>query len=300
MKKVYVYILLTALMFGSMEVACKIAGNSLDAFQLCFLRFLIGGLILLPVALIDIKNNDDIKLTKSSLAYCALCGFVGITVSMVLFQLGVMYCNASTAAVIICMTPVFTMIFTKCIKRERFDGISVGIIVLTLGAIVMMIRPWEIQEGNTVQGFIFMILAAVFFALYSVMGKKGMAELGSFAFTSFSFLAGCAVLFVIMLILDKPIVAGISDNWALLLYVGIVVTGLGYYCYFSAIKYSDAVTGSMAFVLKIAIAPIIAVVTIHETLLWNTIAGMIIAISASGLNVYNNKRKERDELQGDN
>ena len=50
MKRAYIYVLITALLFGTMEVSCKIAANDLDPFQLTFLRFLIGGLILLPFA----------------------------------------------------------------------------------------------------------------------------------------------------------------------------------------------------------------------------------------------------------
>ncbi len=50
MKKAYIFVILTAFLFGTMEVACKLAGSELDPFQLTFLRFAIGGLILLPFA----------------------------------------------------------------------------------------------------------------------------------------------------------------------------------------------------------------------------------------------------------
>ena len=50
MKKAYGFVVLTAFLFGTMEVACKVAGNQLDPFQLTFIRFAIGGLILLPFA----------------------------------------------------------------------------------------------------------------------------------------------------------------------------------------------------------------------------------------------------------
>ena len=45
MKKAYGFVVLTAFLFGTMEVACKVAGNQLDPFQLTFIRFAIGGLI---------------------------------------------------------------------------------------------------------------------------------------------------------------------------------------------------------------------------------------------------------------
>ena len=54
MKKVIICILLTAFLFGTMEVALKIGGTSFAPLQMNFLRFLIGGLILFPLALKDL------------------------------------------------------------------------------------------------------------------------------------------------------------------------------------------------------------------------------------------------------
>ncbi len=298
MKKEYFCIALTALMFGSMEVACKLAGNGLEAFQLCFLRFTIGGLMILPVAFAEIKKRGRMPSARE-LGYCLICGIVGVTVSMVLFQLGVSNCNASSAAVIISTTPIFTMVFAHFILKDRMNSVSALVIALTVAAICFMIRPWDMQPGNTVEGFVFMILAAVFLGLYTVMGKKGISELGAFSFTSFSFLGGCAVLLIVILALHKPIVAGIGENWGLLLYVSIGVTGLGYLSYFTAIKLSDAVTGSTAFVLKMAVAPVIAMIVLHETIAWNVIVGIVAAATASVLNIYN-KRRTGNEIPGDN
>ncbi len=52
-----IYIVLTALAFGTMEIALKIAGSSFTAFQLTFLRFFIGGLLLLPLAVKDLMQQ---------------------------------------------------------------------------------------------------------------------------------------------------------------------------------------------------------------------------------------------------
>ena len=74
--------------------------------------------------------------------------------------------------------------------------------------------------------------------------------------------------------------AGVGDNILLVLYVGIFVTGLGYFCYFMAIKASDASTGSLAFFLKPAIAPVMAVIFMQETILWNTYVGLDLILAA--------------------
>ena len=57
MKKSYIFVIITAILFGTMEVSCKIGGANLDPFQLTFLRFLIGGLILLPFAIVQMRKE---------------------------------------------------------------------------------------------------------------------------------------------------------------------------------------------------------------------------------------------------
>ena len=88
---------------------------------------------------------------------------------------------------------------------------------------------------------------------------------------------------------------GLMDNIPIVMYTGIVITGIGYYCYFKAIELSDAATGSFAFFLKPAIAPVIAVIVLHETILWNTIVGIILVLIASSINIVFNWRAKREQ-----
>ena len=52
-------IFLTAIAFGTMEISLKIAGTAFTPFQLTFLRFLVGGIILLPLAFRDMRKKSN-------------------------------------------------------------------------------------------------------------------------------------------------------------------------------------------------------------------------------------------------
>ena len=117
MKKVYLYVMMTALLFGTMEVGLKMAGNQLDAFQLTFLRFSLGGGLLLIPALADIKKTG-LRLNWKDWQKLMALGIVCIPVSMVLFQLGVENSNASTAAVLFCVNPLFTMVLAHFLPEN--------------------------------------------------------------------------------------------------------------------------------------------------------------------------------------
>ena len=77
MKKVVIYVCLTAFFFGTMEVALKVAGGSLDPIQMTFLRFLIGGLVLAPLGWSDLRKRGA-KLTGGDVLWLAAVGIMGV------------------------------------------------------------------------------------------------------------------------------------------------------------------------------------------------------------------------------
>lgn len=292
MKNAYVFVFATAFLFGTMEVALKLAGSNFDPFQLTFIRFMIGGLLLLPFAAVELKKSR-IRLDFKDILILAGVGTLGIPLSMVFFQLGVMNSNAATASVLISINPLFTMIFAHFFTDEKLNKHKFIVLGVAFLGLLFMIKPWNLQEGNTVIGIIYMLLAAIFFGAYTVAGKVSVQKMGLMAQTSISFILGSLILLIIILITGKPVVAGITANIPLVVYVSVFVTGLGYFCYFRAIKLSDAATGSLSFLLKPAIAPVMAVIFLKETILWNTYVGIILILFSSYINVrYQRKDNE--------
>lgn len=279
-KKVIIYVFLTALLFATMEVALKVAGSEMDSLQLTFLRFIIGGLFLAPFAWKE-KRQLGGTLDLGDYLWMLLLGILCIPLSMLSFQIGITLSNASTAAVLMSVNPLFTIIFAAIILKEKITKRKVLALLVGLVGIFFMIRPWDIQEGNTFAGAFFMIMATLFFGLYTVTGKIRLQRIGLITQTSISFLLGSMVLLVVILIMKRPVLQGVADNFLLVLYIGIFVTGFGYYFYFMAIRHSDTATASMAFFIKPAIAPIFAVILLKDILLWNTYLGIALIIAGS-------------------
>ena len=292
MKIVIAFILLTATIFATMEVALKIGGNGLDPLQLTFLRFLIGGLVLLPFSVPECRKSGY-RLNAKDLVWLACVGIMGIPISMLAFQIGVMHSNAATAASLICTNPLFAMLIAHAFTSEKMDRRKWIAFGLGIIAMVFLIRPWDVQEGNTVLGMAIMMIASVSFGAYSVMGKRSIGRIGTFTQTSVSFIIGSLILMVITAVTGRPVISGVADNLAVVLYCGIIVTGLGYLFYFIAIRYSDATTGSITFFIKPAIAPVFAVLILHETVYWNTIVGIVILITASVITIMDTFEKKK-------
>lgn len=281
MKKVIIYILISAVLFSTMEVTLKIAGLGLDVFQLTFIRFFMGGLFLLPFALFEMRRRATV-FNRGDYAYMLMLGVICICISMVFFQMGVMGANASTAAVIFCTNPIFTMIFAHFIADEKMTVKKGFAIAISIAGLILIIDPLHMDPGNTLIGMLFSLIAAVTFGLYSAAGKRRIRKLGGLTQTSISFLLGSGVLLILLRILGRPVLSGINTgNIGVVIYVGIAVTGLGYLYYFLAMEKSNATMASLVFFVKPGIAPVIAVIVLHETITLSMVMGIVLIFIGS-------------------
>ncbi len=285
-------IIIAAFCFGTMEIALKIGGGDFTALQMTFLRFLIGGLFLLPFALHDIKKRD-VHLTFSDFAYLAVLGIIGVCISMTAFQVGVMQANANTASVIISTNPVFTMIFAYFLVGEPFTARKAVVLLLSVTGLVIVANPLHMAEGNTLRGILFLVAAAVMFALFTALGKRRIAKIGGTAQNSFSFLIASVIELILLLIMDEPIISGISSqNIVTVLYAGIVVTGIGYFCYLRAIELVGPSSASVAFFIKPVIAVLLAALILSEPVTANIVIGVLFILAGFFLNMGIPKKKQ--------
>lgn len=293
-KQSYLFVLLTAFAFGTMEIALKIAGNTFTALQLTFLRFLIGGLILLPFALKDLKRRGC-HLTPSDWVYLLALGVINICFSMTLFQIGVMMTNASLAAVIISINPVFTMLFAHFIVHDYFTRKKAVVLILSLIGLVIVANPENLIHGTGVRGVLTVLAASIGFGFYTALGKKRVNQIGGLTQNSFSFLLGSVVELLILLFRGEPILSGITVHsvWVLL-YVGVVVTGFGYVCYMKAIELSNPSTASITFFIKPIVAIALSALILSEPITWNMVVGTLLILIGC---LYNLKQSAKTAQQ---
>lgn len=76
-----------------------------------------------------------------------------------------------------------------------------------------------------------------------------------------------------------PIIYGVnSANIFTVIYLGVVVTGFGYLFYFMAMEETSVSTASVVFFIKPALAPVLALIILRESIPLNTLAGIAFII----------------------
>ena len=279
MKKGYLYIVATAFLFSTAEIASKMIDPPLNPFQLVFLRFLIGGLFLLPFAVVEIRKRK-LRLGVRDWLFFALTGFLGVVVSMSVFQLALLYSDASVVAVIFSVNTVFTSVFAVLVLKERFTANAGAALALGLIGVTAMLYPFT--AGANLLGIVLSLASAAVFALYGVIGTKRVARYGGYILNSFSFLAGVVMMLPVMAVAGAPVFDGLTwSNLPVVLYYGIFVTGLGYFCYLSAMKETSAIETSAVFFIKPALAPVLALLTIHEAIKLNKLLGIVLIVAGA-------------------
>ncbi|HEY9061596.1 MAG TPA: DMT family transporter [Pseudobacteroides sp.] len=262
-KNGYLCIINTVLLFSTYEVVSKTLVGKIDPFQVNFIRFLLGGLILILFLL----YKRDLKIEKKELLVIALVGFINVVVSMNLLQLSLYMkgAQASLCAVIFSSNPIFVSIFAYFLDKERFNPVKVaGLIFGILGIVIVFYDKLNIDSID-IRSPIFALLSAVFYGLYTVLGRKQAVKIGSLKMNSYSFIAGSLLLLPVMLVIKGTSVFEFQYSAALqVMYLAVFVTGIAYLTYFKGLSVLGAGKGSMVFFIKPVLASVIAVVFLKE------------------------------------
>ena len=179
----YVYIALCAVIFSTMEVMLKTVHGVFAPMQITCLRFLVGGILLIPFASRSMKKKNA-SLSRKDIGFFALSGFLCVVIAMSLYQMSVTYTRASIVAVIFSCNPIFVTVFAHLFLHEDIHRNHIIALILELTAALIIIDPIHATLDPT--GSVLAILSAVMFALYSVFGKKRTPRFGGIAVTCLS------------------------------------------------------------------------------------------------------------------
>lgn len=315
MQKGILYIIIATVGFSTMEVAIKATGGAFNSIQLNFLRFLIGGFILLPFAIKKLKKVQY-TMTPADYAKAAVTGFICVVISMTFFLLSVKTLSASLAAIFISGNTFVGILLGRILLNEKNSRIVYGALVICFaGMVFTVINPFAPNASNvhiSTIGIVYGIFTAITFSLYGVVGKifgRGK-PIGGVVMTSFAFLFGAAELGLLMILTHIPAISTAMQNAGfpvfsaipffsgitpatlpLLLYIAIFVTGISFLSYFLAIEQLSLTFSSLVFFIKPVLAPILAILFLSETQTYNFWIGVILIVTGSFL-IFNEKRKK--------
>jgi drug/metabolite transporter (DMT)-like permease len=264
--------------YGTSYVAIRFAVADIGPATLAFLRLLIAATILVPVYLAA-RREDRGPARRADRRRFFWMGFVGFTLALALSHWGLAWSTATNAALLVATEPVALVALSPIVLGERLtprEGRGTALAVL--GATIVVLNG---VPGVTVavaphwQGDVLLLLSGVCFAAYSLLGRPVLARHPSLTVTTWSFVWG--------LVTTAPLVglewhAGRLPAWtspgvAAVLYLGVVITGLGYLVWNWALERVSAARAAIFLNLQPLVGTLLGVAWLGEVFTVFTAAG---------------------------
>lgn len=277
----YFFLFTTIFFFSTYEVVNKLIAGKVDAFQINFIRFLVGGLILFAFA----AFKRELSISLKDFALCVLAGILNVVVSMSLINmsLAVEGSSAAVSAVLFSCNPVFVSVFASIFDREKPNaGKIVALALGVVGTVLISFNKMSLDPQNLVSPAL-AVLSALVFGLYTVLGKKISARTGSLRMNAYAFTTGSLILLAFLLLTKRPVIAFDPSATPWVLYLSVFVTGLAYLAYFKGLGLAGAGKGSLVFFLKPVFATALAMIFLGETVNVPVILGVALILLGIGV-----------------
>ena len=276
----YLYVSLAAILFAISGTSAKYLFNDgVTAFQLIQMRTTLAFAGLLTW--ICLKDPALLKISIKNLPYFIGLGVFGIGSAQFFYLLAISKINVAAAILLHYTGPVFVALYVVFIQRHKLSFNSVLAILGTLIGCFLVVGAYNLQlfALNRV-GIVAGILAAISFAVYSILSEYGMRK-----YTPWTVLL-YGMLFAALMwnILHPPLEAFLHRyspfQWGLILFIGVCGTIFPFGLYFEGVKRIKPTHASITATLEPISAGIIAAVFLGEMMgTLQIIGGLIVIVS---------------------
>ncbi|MBD8520869.1 DMT family transporter [Lysinibacillus fusiformis] len=259
------FLSLAASIWGAMYVVVKVVVEVVPPLELVWIRYVIA---VFALGLIGIMMKQSWKIAKKDWLLIFLVGLIGNTISIVTQEIGTMLSTAQMGAIITATTPAFMVVFAHVILKEDITVKKcISIILATIG-VGVIVGHGEIDLTQQLGG-LYLLLAAVTWALMSVLVKKVPSHYSQIVVTTYSSLIAVILLtpFVIPRLkeMDLSIVVQPTISGGLL-YLGIVSTAGGFLLWNKGLQLMNASSGGLFFFFQPIVGTFLGWLLLGETI----------------------------------
>ncbi len=227
----------SGIVVGAATVATGSIVNEIGPVTIAFGRYLIGVLLLLPLAL-RIRWSP---VTLRDFLAILLFGIFQFAILIILLNFSVIYISAGLAVLIFASLPLLTMAIAILLGRESFTYRKLSGIILTIIGVGFAVGATAFAQEFGIMGWVGIgaaFLSAFLGALCSVLYSAHMPRYPTLQISTMAM--GCAVLFLFGLALMEGMIDTIplfsTTTWFVLLFIGFS-SAVGYFCWLFALAH---------------------------------------------------------------
>ena len=277
------HILIAAMVFfwSANYIVGKIALREFPPLLLAGLRICLAGLFMLPAYAL---RKGAASWSMRDLPMLIYLGLFGVTLNQLFFIIGLSRTSVVHSALIIAMTPIFVLVIAALIKQEQITvRKAAGMLIAVIGVGILNALPASTAPGAspTLLGDLFVFLAGVTFAMFTVLSKKISLRHSSITVNTFAYVSGTLAL--------APLVIWQSCSfsyrmvspagWSSLVYMALFPSVICYLIYYYALSHISASRVSAFSYLQPVVATLLAALTLGERVTLPLVAGGAVIFS---------------------
>ena len=284
MKKSYVYLLTTFMLWGSLYVVSQFVLGKIPTFTVAMFRYLIA---FIALSLISLKSEKE-KIEKSDYKYFFIMGFIGYFISVDCQLLGTKIAGGSMASLINSLNAMI-------ILNEKLEMNKIVGIVLSLAGVYMIIGT-----GANIQflGVLISFIAVIGWAFMSVISRKISNKYSALTLTKVSMLIATICNIPVSFLevqMTHPLIQVDLGAVLGLVYMGVICTAFTNILWNKSLSLLPANTCSAFYPIQTLTSSFLGVVVFHEVLTTSFVLGSAFIIVGVLISLLFKKRTRKEK-----
>lgn len=286
------------LLSAGVYIAAKWAGPEMPPWTLCFSRLALACVILLPV--VRPHHGVMLALLKSRAVEVLVIGAIGLALCQGAIYTGLNYTDATTAGIIMALSPVMTMILARFVLGEPLGRWKALGALIALAGMLVIVAHGDLDALLKLQlslGELWIVAGAFCWGLYTVLLRR--AKFGLELLPTVVLLLAAGALTALPLSLwefaSGKHTAMNANGLLALAYMAAPGGALMYYIYNRSVEALGAGRASMMLYLQTVFVALLAYLLLGESLHRYDLAGAACIIAGIALAAFRAKAQRRDK-----
>jgi len=265
---------LSSALGGTSIGATRFLVGAIDPLAIGSFRFGIGFLLLLPLALLQLRSWPP----RRDWPGVAGLGLLFFAAFPILFNASLIFTTAARSALALSTLPLLTMLVGAALGSEPLTARkTTGVLVTILGVSMALLSGLATAPPGAWRGDLLMVAAALCMALYSIWSKPLIRRSGPIPFTTLAMAAGGAFLIIASLVRGSfaPVADFGAPQWFGAIYLGAFGAALTFYLWAFALERTTPTKVAISVTVNPIAASLVGAALLGEPLRWNLMAGIV-------------------------
>ncbi len=274
------YVILAGVLWGVISIFINnLSAAGLDSLQISLARLFVAAVGF--TGFLAIKDPSRLRIRLKDVWMFIGTGIISVALFNTCYFYTMISSGASVAVVLLYTSPVWIMLMSAVLFKERITIRKCAVVLITLLGCMLVTGLLTGNVSITAFSLLTGIASGVFYGLYTIFGKFALKKYDSLTVTAYTFLFG----FIGSIPLGKPVqtIKLLINEPKVLIFVvgiGIVSTILPYVFYTMGLKYLDSGRASILVAVEPLVGAVIGMTLYHEDHNFMKILGIVLILAA--------------------